>query len=70
MIKNISGSELMCDLLAWEKPWWEAIKQQDTGVCIVLTKVKNWEFFNKNDAGLYVNWFFLTEEFKKLAFGK
>jgi hypothetical protein len=66
-ITSLSGSEVICILLAWEKPWWEARK---IGVALDLTKVKIWKPFDKNDAGLYINWFQLTEEFKKLAFGK
>ena len=61
------SSEIMCDVLAVEKPWWKA---KEFIVSIEFTKIKSWKPFDKNDAGLYVNWSLLSEEFKKIAFGK
>lgn len=66
-VRKLLRLEFICDLLALEKPWW---KTKKIPIAVELTKIKSWKLFNKNDAGLYINWFRLTEEFKKLAFGK
>jgi len=66
-VESVTGSEIVCNLLAWEKAWWAARKM---GLAIDLKNVSSWKFFDKNDAGLYMNWYHLSEEFKKLAYGK
>lgn len=66
-VKKLLRLEFICDLMALEKPWW---KTKKIPIAVELTKVKDWKPFDKNDAGLYINWFELTEEFKKLAFRK
>lgn len=67
IVENVTGSEVVFNLLAWEKPWWAANK---ITLAIDIEDISSWKLFDKNDAGLYMNWYHLTEEFKQLAFGK
>jgi len=70
-----NGDSIRCQVLAVEHLCYdsrailEKVKRGDD--CkdpIRFLEFLNWKEFNKNDAGLYVNWVAITPEFKRIAF--
>lgn len=66
---------LRCHVLAIEYPGFDANKivTDPNGTfldAIRFLDIRSWHLFNPNDAGLYVNWAALSEDFKRIAFNK
>jgi len=66
---------LRCHILAIEYPGFDANKivtdSNKTFLdAIRFLDIRSWHLFNPNDAGLYVNWAALSEDFKHMVFGK
>jgi hypothetical protein len=71
-----NADSLRCHILAVEPTSYAAdqlIQAEARSESVVspvrFLDIKSWKLFDKQDAGLYVNWAALTRDFKSIAFG-
>jgi len=74
---SINSESFRCRVLGVEIASWDATTllnhNKDSKFYLEVLRflsIRSWKLFNKEDAGLYVNWAALSEDFKHMVFGK